>query len=259
MRIGLVKILPEKKALESNLQRLLETAARCGHQRLDVIVTPECFLDGYIAAGDDIDRRRLLEFSIDESWPPLRQLVDLARERQCWVILGCTFRLADGPRNSALIFDRTGRLVDRYDKVHCLQHDRKFVAGSRLPVFDGDFGRFGVMICADRRWPETVRTLSLKGAPIIFNPTYGMWGAVNEPLIRVRAYESECVICFAHPRESLIVGPGADGDGVGRVLARLKSNLDDMLVCDIDLEETHSHRNSDDSHLKHRVSSTYGL
>ena len=82
----------------------------------------------------------------------------------------------EGVYNSALLYNRAGEPAGIYNKVHCRGHDRKFVAGGDLPVFGSDFGLFGVVICADRRWPETVRALALRGARIIFNPTYGNYG-----------------------------------------------------------------------------------
>ena len=80
-------------------------------------------------------------------------------------------------------------MVGSYDKTHCQNTDAKYLEGRSLPVFQSDFGTFGVMICADRRWPETVRTLAAKGARVIFNPTYGMHDARKpaydaDPLLR---------------------------------------------------------------------------
>ncbi|MBN2315569.1 MAG: hypothetical protein JXM79_16695, partial [Sedimentisphaerales bacterium] len=53
-------------------------------------------------------------------------------------------------------------------------------------------------------WPETTRTLTLKGARVIFNPTYGMHGDLNLCMMRTRAYENGIYIVFTHPGQSLI-------------------------------------------------------
>jgi len=66
------------------------------------------------------------------------------------------------------------------------------------------------MICADRRWPETVRTLALQGALIIFNPTYGQHDEKNLAVMRTRSFESETPIVFAHPGQSLFTNAGGD-------------------------------------------------
>ncbi|MBN1876360.1 MAG: hypothetical protein JXA33_19200 [Anaerolineae bacterium] len=67
-------------------------------------------------------------------------------------------------------------------------------------------GRLG-SFCADRRWPETVHTLALQGARVIFNPIYGMHNDLNRCMLRTRAYESEVCIAFTHPGQALITGP----------------------------------------------------
>ena len=91
--------------------------------------------------------------------------------------------------------------------MHCQTHDLKYTAGGSLPVFGADFGPFGVLICADRRWPETVRTLALKGARVIFNPTYGMHDERNLHMMQTRSYESELFIAFTHPQQALLTAP----------------------------------------------------
>ena len=63
------------------------------------------------------------------------------------------------------------------------------------------------MICADRRWPETVRALALQGARMIFNPTYGNYGEMNNCLMRTRSFENSVLIAFTHPSQSLITAP----------------------------------------------------
>ena len=96
-----------------------------------------------------------------------------------------------------------------------------------------------------------MRTLALKGAKVIFNPTYGMHGLKNECMMKTRSYESEVFICFVHPLESLITNPS------GNVEAHLVSNRDGFLVHNIDLKIVDVSRRSDIAHLKDRVPSVY--
>lgn len=205
IRVAAVRSYPAKGDLAANAERLADILAAIAPQRPDVVVTPECFLDGYAVTRPEVSRTRLRRLAIDPADSPhARRVAAWAREHRAWVILGCARRVPGGVANSALIYDRGGRLVGTYDKVHCRGHDRKFVAGRSLPVFRADFGRFGVMICADRRWPETVRTLALQGAIVIFNPTYGQHDEMNVCLMRTRSFESEIPIVFAHPGQTLI-------------------------------------------------------
>jgi len=253
IRVCLLKIMPAKGDLEGNmhaLEKVLDTVPAAG---VDVIVTPECYLDGYVSTEDDVDRENIARYGVQDNSPYVQRAARIARKRSCWFILGCTYNTPQGSKNAALVFDRQGQVVGRYYKVHLQGTDGKYAAGDTLPVFEGDFGAFGVMICADRRWPETVRTLALKGARVILNPTYGMHGEHNLHMMRVRSYESEVYICFAHPLQSLITNPK------GEVEAMLVANTDHFLIHDLDLSVVDQVRNGDSAHLRDRRPGVYSL
>jgi predicted amidohydrolase len=178
------------------------------NHEVDVVVTPEGFLDGYVATEKSVTKDSIVKYAIDPLTSSYAQEVcDWARRNKAWIIYGCARKAADGIYNTALIYNRRGRLVGMYDKLHLQRHDQKYTPGKHLNAYESDFGRFGVMICADRRWPETVRTLTLQGARVIFNPTYGMHGDLNLCMMRTRAYENGIFIVFTHPGQSLITGP----------------------------------------------------
>jgi len=254
IRIAQIKVYPEKGDLEANQQRLMAILQAIAKVKPDVVVTPECFLDGYVVAESYVTRDNLVEYAIDPLTSPyVRSVAAWAASRRTWVIYGCT-RLADGGAyNTALVIDREGKLVGLYDKVHWQTHDQKFLPGQRLPVFDSDFGPFGVMICADRRWPETVRTLALGGARVIFNPTYGMYGDLNLAMMRTRAYESEVLIAFTHPGQALITGPG------GRVLRDETAADVAFAVTEVDLADVDRARAGASAHLRDRRPDVYRL
>lgn len=252
MTVCLLKILPEKGDLPGNFEKLLTVLEDIKTPGIDLFITPECFLDGYVNTEKSIDRKNLSQYGIrDKNDPYLTRIADESRKRNSWFIFGCVHNTPDGPKNAAFIFNREGQVAGIYYKVHLQTHNKKFVPGADLPVFTADFGTFGVMICADRRWPETVRTLALKGAQIIFNPTYGMHDIKNECMMKTRSYESEIFICFCHPLESLITNP------LGDVEAHLVSGRDGFLIHDIDLTDVTRARESESGHLKDRVPEIY--
>ena len=71
----------------------------------------------------------------------------------------------------------------------------------------------GILICYDRQPPENARTLAVKGARLLLVPSNGMWGGVNDSLLQTRAYENQCFLVWAHPRDGAVIDPG------GRVIA----------------------------------------
>lgn len=254
LRVAQVRVRPVKGNLEANRRLLMAALDEVVSHQPDVVITPECFLDGYVVTETYVTRETLTRYAVDpESSAYTAQASDWAASCRSWLIYGCARRVPEGVTNSALVFDRSGALAGTYDKVHCQTHDRKLVPGQGLPVFESDFGRFGVMICADRRWPETVRTLALKGARIVFNPTYGMHDERNLWMMRTRSYESEVFIAFTHPVQSLLTGPR------GELLCNESFHRASFSVTEIDLSEVETVRSGPSAHLRDRRPDVYEM
>jgi len=209
IRVAQVKVYPLKGKMDANHKMLMDILKNIeADQKVDVVVTPEGFLDGYVSTEASVTKEDMIRYAIDPQESPYALAVSQwARRNKTWVIFGCTRKASDGVFNTALIFNRAGALAGMYDKLHLQEHDHKYTPGKHLDVYESDFGPFGVMICADRRWPETTRTLALKGARVIFNPTYGMHGELNLCMMRTRSYENGIYIAFTHPGQSLITDP----------------------------------------------------
>jgi len=230
VRVGLIKAVPKKWNLEHNW-RLFETlGGRAVREGARMVCTPECFLDGYVAPDTEhVTAERLGEVAQSPGGPYLEKACEFASAGRVYVVFGFTEAAGSGCYNAAALISDTGNIIGVYRKTHLLDHDEVYLPGGDLPVFDTPIGRIGIMICADRRWPETARTLKIRGAELIMNPTYGMHHLDNEWWMRTRSYENELFICFAHPEVSLVTGPD------GELAAKLDSNVPDVLVHDVDL------------------------
>jgi predicted amidohydrolase len=247
-----IRAIPARGDRDGNFARLLDLLDDAARHQPDVVITPEGFLDGYLAADPETTADDIRAAAIDPDDSVFADVVGAwAGDHQSWVIFGCTRIVGRRGANTALIFDRRGRLAGMYDKTHLQSHDHKYATGHQLPVFASDFGTFGVLICADRRWPETVRTLALKGARVLFNPTYGMMGDFNTAMMRTRAFESEVFIAFTHVRQSLVTGPG------GCVHCDECGDDDGISVTRIDLTEVDRTREGPTSHLQDRRPELY--
>ena len=193
------------------------------------MVSPECFLDGYMVRDKKrISARKLAARCVSGPRDTvIRRVGRLARKLGACVVVGASEKDRKGVvRNAAYLLDRAGKPVGTYYKVHTCE---LYEPGDALPVFKTDFGVVGIVICADRRWPENIRCMKLQGAEVILNPTWGFKGDLNTAIVRTRAYENGIPVCFTHPTQSLIC------DGRGDVVAVLESNEPDILVHDIDL------------------------
>lgn len=107
--------------------------------------------------------------------------------------------------NTAYVFERQGNQIAKHRKVHlfdiavkdgqCYQESATLTAGDQITVFDTEFGKMGICICFDCRFPEIVRLMTLRGArmilvPAAFNMTTGP--AHWELMFRGRAVDNQC-------------------------------------------------------------------
>jgi predicted amidohydrolase len=247
--IGMLKAMPAKWDVEGNWKIFQEQFRRHQEHKLDVFITPECFLDGYAVTEEGWSIERFSKVAQDMSSSIyINQLRDMARQAETNIVFGFSEMLNGFFYNCAVLIGSDGEIAGKYHKTHLQHHDRRFAPGQDLPVFDLDIGRAGIIICADRRWPESIRTLRLKGAEICLMPTYGMWHLDNEWWMRTRSYENQMFICFTHPNVSLITSPK------GGIDAKLQSSVPDVLIHQLDLSEA-----TDDNHLADRRPELYGI
>jgi beta-ureidopropionase len=247
VRLALMHGVPVKWNLEANFAVFLKAVEQAGEEGAQILITPECWLDGYAAPdkGSTSERLRGVAQDLRDS-QYLARVSEEAKKRSLWICFGFT-SLEDGKvYNAAGLWDADGRLVGVYHKTHLQGHDLQVTPGEAIRVWPTTWGPVGIMICADRRWPETARTLRLQGARLILNPTYGFSGDLNEAMMRTRAYENQCFIAFTHPKVSLVTGPD------GRVLAKQEIATPGVLFCNIDLA-----RAKDDNHLRDRRPELY--
>jgi len=248
-RLALMRGVPVKWGLDKNFDMFLRMAAEAASKKADILITPECWLDGYAAPDKSSTPEKLRAVAQDlDSSPYLQRVAEEARTHGMYICFGFTSLEHGNIYNAAGLWDRTGTRIGVYHKTHLQTHDLQFTAGDALPVWDTEWGKVGIMICADRRWPETTRTLRLKGARLILNPTYGMHGENNEMWMRTRGYENQCFIAFAHPNVGLVVDPK------GNIAGKEESDTPGVLLCDIDLS-----RAKDDNHLRDRRPELYGI
>ncbi len=255
VRIGLVQFVPERWDVKGNWRRLDSILRSASKNEYDLVVTPECIVDGYTVSEAPKDpkvpwagrERWLGECALDASSSRILKAASRHASRLgSYLVLGYTRLLgSDTAANAATAFGRRGEVLDTYHKTHLQNHDLQFAPGRGWSIIDADFGRFGVLICADRRWPEAVRCQRLLGAELLANPTYGMHGDLNLAMMRTRAFENNFFIAFCHPRQSLITGPG------GEVEINVCSEIDGLVSHAVDLERTNL------SHVKDRRTDLY--
>ncbi len=262
-RIAAVQMIstPEVAPNLATAARLLAEAADRGAQ---LVALPEYFP---IIGGSDADRLAVRE---EFGRGPIQDfLAAAAAKHEVWLVGGSIPLRANNPDkllNSCLVFDPQGRQVARYDKIHLFgfrkgeeayDEAETIEAGAAIPVaFDTPFGRVGLGICYDLRFPELFRALGsvdLIVLPAAFTETTGR--AHWEMLLRARAVENQCYLLAAaqggqHPTGRVTHGNSMVIDPWGEVITRLDKG-EGVVIADLDPERIAAVRTSLPA-LRHR-------
>lgn len=180
-------------------ERLITIAVEQGAK---LIVLPEYFC---MMGSKDIEKVAIRETPDDG--PIQRFLSKMAREFEVWLIGGTVPLTSNYPnkvRNSCLVYNDKGEQVARYDKIHLFgldlgtehYHEENTIeSGVSVVVVETPFGKIGLSICYDLRFPELYRAMGevdIIVLPSAFTETTGK--AHWEPLIRARAIENLCYV-----------------------------------------------------------------
>ena len=190
--------------------------------------------------------------------PRSDRLAELAARHHVWVHGGSVLE-RDGDRvfNTSVLFDRAGELVATYRKIHLFDADPPgavpsressvFTAGEEVVTAETEFGRVGLSICYDVRFPELYRSLAVQGATILFVPAaFRSETGVDhwEPLLRARAIEDQAFVIAAAQwgnwgpagRERRNFGHSLVADPWGRMIAVAADGVG-VTVAELDLAE----------------------
>ena len=272
LRIALLQLLPGK-TLEDNLSAGVKACKEAKAKGADIALFPEMWSDGYYLPQDEEHVKRL---AIGKDSDFVNKFRDLAAGLN--MAIGITLLEAHDPRplNSVIFFDRTGKEILHYSKVHiCAFSDEVVLSeGEDFYTADLDFGRgtvkFGSMICFDREFPESARILMLKGAELILAPNACPMEINRLSALRTRAYENMLAVATCnYPKGQ----PDCNGhstlfDGVAWV--RGEEGERDMCVFEapeepgvyvatLDLDKLRTHRSEDIMGDKYRHPGKYGI
>jgi deaminated glutathione amidase len=186
---------PNVSANLAEAEQLIELAVDAGAR---LIALPEFFCIMGLKDADVVKAREA------EGHGPIQNFLSrMAKKHHIWLIGGSVpleASVANRVRNSCLVYDERGKLVARYDKIHLFgldlgneryQEANLIEPGDKAVVVNTPFGRVGLSICYDLRFPELFRAMpdvDIIVVPSAFTATTGR--AHFETLIRARAIEN---------------------------------------------------------------------
>ena len=214
----------------------------------DFVILPEMFCCPYQTENFPI-------YAEKEGEPVWQQLSGYAKQYGIYLIGGSMpEKDAEGNvYNTSYIFDREGKQIGKHRKVHLFDIDVKggqtfkesdtLTAGDSDTVFDTEFGKIGVMLCFDIRFPELSRMMVNDGAKVIFVPAaFNMTtGPAHWELsFRTRALDNQIYMVGCAPARDVSAGYISWGHSIvtdpwGRVIGMLDEN-EGILLAELDMD-----------------------
>ncbi len=242
MKLAIVQTNPSFGEVKANVREaisLMESA------QADLYVLPELFSTGY----NFIDSAEVLRLAEAPDGATSGAIGRFAASRKCYVAYGFAEK-ADRCYNSAALIGPHG-IAGLYRKVHLYNKETILFAPGNLgfPVVDLPFGKVGMMICFDWIYPESARSLALKGAQLILHPSNLVLPHCPDAMI-TRCLENRIFSAtanrvgeeerggakFSYIGTSEIVSPK------GEVLHRLGRSAPEVAVAEVDLPEASNKR-----------------
>lgn len=283
-------IAPDESRV-SAVARLVELLKQAGSRGCDFVVFPELALTTFFPRYYEEDISKMDHFYEREMpGPETRPLFEEAAKHGIGFYLGYAELTEDGHRyNTAILVDQTGKITGKYRKVHLPGHSeyesqrpwqhlekRYFEPGDLgFGVWRQHGGIIGMALCNDRRWPETYRVMSLKGAELIVL-------GYNTPDVNTSAAEPNHLRMFhnhltmqanAYMNSSFVVGTAKSGveDGCmliggsciiqpsGEIVSLATTVEDELITSTVDLDLAKMGKETVFNYARHRRVEHYGI
>ncbi len=255
---------------EETFKAVIEACQLAVDKQADLLALPEMFCCPY----DTASFPRYAESEGGEIW---QKCAELAKKYNIYISAGSMPEKDEAGQvfNTAYVFNRQGKQIAKHRKVHLFDIDVKggqyfkesdtLTAGRDITVFDTEFGKVGLCICYDFRFPELARLMVLQGAKVIlvpasFNMTTGPlhW----ELIFRAQAMFNQCYTIGTATACNMADSYHSWGHSIavdpwGKVMAQLDEKVGYQLV-DVDLSDVEAVRQQLPL-IKHRRTDLYKL
>ncbi|MCM3569040.1 carbon-nitrogen hydrolase family protein [Neobacillus mesonae] len=256
MKVAVIQ-LNSKSDKQENLRKAKEYIIQAVQSGAELISLPEYFN----FMGEDHEKRFAAE-SIPNGETP-RMLSELARENEVFIHAGSIVEkfTEEKSYNTSFIINPNGEVIGKYNKIHLFDieingmpsyKESSTIQGGDSPVLvDLPFGKAGLSICYDLRFPELFRNHAVNGAKVLFVPAAftqytGMlhW----EVLLRARAIENQCYVIAAGQYGSTAPGKACYGNSMiidpwGTVIARAPED-EGFIMAEMKMERVENARES---------------
>ena len=254
---------------EENIVKIKEMLKKAKAEGADVAVLPEMCCCPY-------ENSAFVRHAMAANSPFLTELAETAKELGIYLVAGSVPELEDKKiYNTSFVYNPKGECIARHRKVHLFDinveggqyfmESDTFTPGKEVTAFDTPWGKFGLIICYDIRFPELSRLLALEGVqaiivPAAFNMTTGP--AHWELSFRMRALDNQVFMAGCAPARDMASSYHAWGHSIvtdpwGSVVEQLDEK-EGILTVELDFEKVEKVREQLPL-LKHRRTDLYDV
>jgi predicted amidohydrolase len=240
MRVGACQTPEILGDIDTAVRLVEDFAGRADAAGVDLLLFPECFLQGYLVTAKHLEGQAL-----ELSSPSFGAILSrLARLRQM-LVFGMIERAGGSYYNTAVVV-AGGQLVGRYRKTFFLNGESVFTAGDSYPVFDCAGVRFGINICYDAQHQQAAAAVAASGAQALLVPAQNMmrrdnalwWQDRHNEIRACRARETGMWLASADvtgERDGTHLGLGPTGflDPTGEIVGQVPAGRPGIATADI--------------------------
>lgn len=250
VRVALLQMQSFGNDQKRNMDKAERFCRRAAEMGADIALMAEMWNIGYTRFEADVpgEREKFWAQAVPTCHGSIQRFARLAKELD--MAIGVTYEQEWDPlpRNAITLFDRHGREVFTYAKLHT--SDFKPLEASMTPGTEfyvekldtaGGMVNVGAMICFDREQPESARILMLKGAELILTPNCCGLDDLRLQQFRVRAYENVCGVAMANYPAPYKNGHSVAYDSRGKCLV-MAGEEEGIFLADFDIREIRRRR-----------------
>lgn len=193
MRIASIQMEVTDRPKTENLAHAEELLKRA--EGADLILLPEIWNTGYFSFDRYQEESETLEGETTERMSLMARRLGAHIFAGSWIIRG-----EDGLYNTGFLFDRAGKLIATYRKIHLFgfgsREQQILKRGKDVVTVKTELGNLGLATCYDLRFPELFRTMMMRGAEIFLIASGWPYPRLEHWLLfnRVRALENLCFL-----------------------------------------------------------------
>ncbi len=241
VKVSLLQLSTKLGAIEENTKKIIRGIERARKKGADIIVTPELATLGYGSGDIYLDK-------VNENLKAVEKIKK--RVGNFYLILGYVEEDNKGFfYNSAALIHKK-KIIGNYRKVQLVNYrifdeKRYFKPGNKMPVFNTEFGKIGILICEDVWFPEPPRAMALRGAEVLFvigaSPYERKKDEIWINYLKQRVYDNILPVVFCNQAGCqdgvTYLGFSMYVNAQGEIVKKGKLTEEDMIVFDIDLDE----------------------